>query len=304
MSNTGRRCHFQVVGNAIRSIGHWGALMVRTCVDDDLRSSTIDCLTRIIEAVTSKLSRTLALGSEAERSIMSWKQRSAAKKHGWGACNALGCIFASMGPEETGDEVWDSRPLLDATVQSLGELVRCIDHISVLPEKVVVSAMIAIRSIPSELLFSMVAEESKRSGFSSGSGIVTLLQECVFIVYQNPAPATSRNHESSSKLVVASSDLLQYLLPVASISDMVLLLKSEDMTRPVLDFLYSWMVEKEVPGRAFEIVALALQRPGLGVTSDVALEQNFASRALLQYKKETVIDFTPAEDDLDEADEL
>ena len=71
----------------------------------------------------------------------------------------------------------------------------------------------------------------------------------------------------------------------ASISDAYVLIKSEDVNKATLAFLYEWMVEKFVgDGRVFEIFALAFQRPGLRLDC-VSLEQNFASRATQLYKK-------------------
>jgi hypothetical protein len=64
--------------------------------------------------------------------------------------------------------------------------------------------------------------------------------------------------------------------------DASILLKSEEISKAIIEYLYEWMVEYGMDGRTFEVFALALQRPGLRV--DVSLEQRFASRALQQYK--------------------
>jgi hypothetical protein len=101
--------------------------------------------------------------------------------------------------------------------------------------------------------------------------------------------------------------LLLHLLISASILDAYVVLKRDDFSKPTLDFLYGWMVENDVDGRAFEIFALALQRPGLISSSDVSLEQNFESRALQQYKKDQSLTLTVTNDssDVDDgADEL
>lgn len=79
-------------------------------------------------------------------------------------------------------------------------------------------------------------------------------------------------------------------------------MKRDDFSKPTLSFLYGWMVENNVDGRAFEIFALALQRPGL--MSDVSLEQSFASRSLQQYKKDQYLSLTDNSDRDDGADEL
>jgi hypothetical protein len=64
--------------------------------------------------------------------------------------------------------------------------------------------------------------------------------------------------------------------------DASMILKSEEISKAILEYLYEWMVERCMDGRTFEVFALALQRPGLRV--DVSLEQRFASRAVQQYK--------------------
>ena len=92
------------------------------------------------------------------------------------------------------------------------------------------------------------------------------------------------------------------MLSSASILDANIVLKRDDFSRSTLDFLYGWMVENDVEGRAFEIFAFALQRPGL--LSDVSLEQNFASRALQQYKKYQPSATQDAAELDDDADEL
>jgi hypothetical protein len=75
-------------------------------------------------------------------------------------------------------------------------------------------------------------------------------------------------------------------------------LRRDDISNPVQRFLYSWMVTNGAEGYAFQIFALAFQRPGLKAT-DVLLEQNFASRALQKHKK-GVIDTNYDSDDADE----
>jgi hypothetical protein len=104
--------------------------------------------------------------------------------------------------------------------------------------------------------------------------------------------------------------LLSHLLLSASILDAWNVLKKEDISKSTIDFLYEWMVERDdLDARAFEIFALAFQRSGLSLDY-VLLEQNFASRALQQYKKIQGLtstfdgDQTIGQDDGDEADEL
>lgn len=74
------------------------------------------------------------------------------------------------------------------------------------------------------------------------------------------------------------------------------MLKHDDVEQRDIDFLYEWMVERDVPLDSFEPFALALQRKDL--MDDVSLQQKFASRALQFYNKSPDDDITDAVDDL------
>jgi hypothetical protein len=129
--------------------------------------------------------------------------------------------------------------------------------------------------------------------------------------------AKNNQRAPSSKVQDETEMLLSHLLLSASILDAWNFLKKEEISKSTLDFLYEWMVERDdLDARAFEIFALAFQRSGLSLDY-VSLEQNFASRALQQYKKIQVLstsfdgdqtigqgDQTIGQDDGDEADEL
>ena len=76
--------------------------------------------------------------------------------------------------------------------------------------------------------------------------------------------------------------LLQHLLSLVTIYDVCRLVKHDDIEQRDIDFLYGWMMERDVPLNSFEAFALALQRKD--VMDDVSLQQKFASRALQFYK--------------------
>lgn len=76
--------------------------------------------------------------------------------------------------------------------------------------------------------------------------------------------------------------LLQHLLSLVTICDVCHVLRHDDVEQRDIDFLYGWMVERDVPLNSFEPFALALQRKDL--MDDVSLQQKFASRALQFYK--------------------
>ena len=95
---------------------------------------------------------------------------------------------------------------------------------------------------------------------------------------------------------------LCHVLSSASIMDASIVLKRDDGSESMLSFLYTWMIQKDLDGRAFEIFALALQRRGILLSaSDVSLEQSFASRSLQQYKRNNFLSLTD-DSELDDAE--
>jgi hypothetical protein len=81
-----------------------------------------------------------------------------------------------------------------------------------------------------------------------------------------------------------NQQFLRHLLDSASITDASKVLNDEQITTQTIGMLYSWMVEQPLHARAFEIFAIALQRPGKW-SKNVSFEQQFASRALQKYKQ-------------------
>jgi hypothetical protein len=79
--------------------------------------------------------------------------------------------------------------------------------------------------------------------------------------------------------------LMKHLLDAISIHDASTLLKEEDITDDMLQFLYNWMLANDgIASDAYDVFALALQRKD--VTVNVSLQQRFASRALQRYRIE------------------
>ncbi len=217
----------------------------------------------------------MALVSKEQPAITSWKERSAAKKHGWGACFSLGRVLASITHLEQSD--------LDRTLfQAVEQLVHCVQHTSFLSEKVVLAAMGSLRALkPIKLVI-----VTRKSGLVGEALVYCSL--LLFVEGCNP-----RYREEGNLL-------LSHLLSCASFSDVAIVLKHPEISRSMLESLYQWMVEQEMEGRTFEIFALGLQRPVLSEYYDVSLEQRFASRALLQYKKEHSIELHSDDDGGDE----
>lgn len=228
-----------------------------------------------MNALAERVDQIVALSAEDRRSQLNWKARLALKKHGWGACHSLNSVLSSL------DAIEDPA-LLQSSLRAVRALVVCLQHADLLAEKVVCSVMLALRGL----------EPSQLVAVTGKTGLVgDSLVCCCRMLAGTPEP------KAVGRLLTEAGLLLPHLLSSASISDAIVALRHEDFTKPVLDFLYGWMVERGVEGRAFEIFALALQRSGLPSSQDVSVEQNFASRALVQYKKEQRISLNLQEED-------
>jgi hypothetical protein len=259
----------KVVGNAIRSIGHFGSIL--------MFFGKSQIVVNILNALSFCIARTVAVAYHEDRAAMTWKERSSAKKHGWGACHSLGRIFHAV--------AHDDPAMNDALRRGVEQLSQCILRANALSEKVVLASMAALRELKPTWLDHIVGKSWMLGDALAGVCIL------VFREHSNP------------KFVQQGDLLLSYLLPGASITDAAAVLRNEEVSRPILDSLYLWMVDHEMEGRAFDIFALALQRPGLAARNDVSLEQRFASRALMQYKKLVHVVSLERDDDEDRGDD-
>merc|ERR1712224_990573 len=106
-------------------------------------------IVEIIKKLAQKLSNTLHVAfGDKQTSSLTWKERSAAKKHGWGACHALSLVFEGLSLgifQEFSD-------LAAACSEAFGLLVLCLFNHRSLNEKIVLAAMAAICHLPSQLL--------------------------------------------------------------------------------------------------------------------------------------------------------
>ena len=79
--------------------------------------------------------------------------------------------------------------------------------------------------------------------------------------------------------------LLKHLVESASIVDAAIVISCEEIADSWMENLYEWMVSKSCSARAFDIFALALQRPGLYVP--VAVERKFANLSMNLLRNES-----------------
>ncbi len=292
----------KVVKNAIRSVGHTSNLLA-LFLHRESSDKQLSCglLAETIQSLTSKLWKTLYVAlNEEQKAAMTWKERSVAKKHGWGACHSLGLVFEGL---------WlslfeDSNELATACLEAVRCLLRCPCHHDILNEKVVLAAMAAICHLPSRFLSNIESQEAVLGNALKTS--ILILESGI------------KNERVATKVTTQNDPFLLHLLNSASIADATIALADDRITAQTLESLYSWMVEvprlEKLTARAFEVFALALQQPGRW-SANVAFEQKFTSRALQKQKKERVGTTTAATNDSnldrehdtnedDEADEL
>lgn len=255
----------KVVGNAVRAIGHLGSILIFFGENQ----SVVD----IVNALSDRVARTVSVASHHDQAMMTWAERSSAKKHGWGACHSLGRMFHAITDEEP--------PMVDALRNGVVQLSQCLSQARTLSEKVVLASMAALLGLKPSCLMHVLGDSDVL-----GEALVGV---CTLVLSEN----------SNTRFVRQGEPLLAHLLSCASANDAAVFLKSNEASPTILNNLYLWMVEREMDGRAFEAFALALQRPLITTRTDVSLEQHFASRALMQYKKDhrTKIEFDENRDE-------
>jgi hypothetical protein len=293
----------KVTGNAIRCIGHASSLLSQQISEGGNKnlSNSCDLLSRVVISLADKLSNTLDVAlDEDKKSALTWKQRSAAKKHGWGACHSLATVFQGF----SGGAVAQEGSVVTSCCEAFQRLILCQKHFRSLNEKVVVAAMTAISELPTEIIIQFGGKGCLGDAITNS---LLILCERLGLEWSN---TLSNQDGMSDKVVTQNQIVLLHLLRSATISDAFQVISDERVTAQELDVFYMWMVDQKegnVDAHAFEIFALALQRPGQW-SEDVTLEQRFASRALQKYKDDHKgvgkADMVRDTHDHDDADEL
>lgn len=143
----------QVVSNAIRCIGHLGSYLLYvqtatdTLVDHDHHFIFHDA---IVTTLCSKVDASIV----ASRGRATWKERSSAKKHGWGACHSLGVLLSHYKKKKKKKRLANQDGIeTDAVSQrAVSCLVACLEHGLELNEKVLLSALQALIGTPASTL--------------------------------------------------------------------------------------------------------------------------------------------------------
>jgi hypothetical protein len=171
---------YQVAGNAIRSIGHLGHVLYFREIP--LQAETVNgeewdpllFFRVVVESLSTKVERALmavAFTKLARKNTLSWKERSVAKRHGWGACNSLSLLF------KCSEMIREDGRMKSCCLTAFRLLTECIEKCWLLNEKVTLSAMIAIRALSTSSL-TQVAGRSGLIGQACATCAVRLFEVC------------------------------------------------------------------------------------------------------------------------------
>ncbi|GAX27934.1 hypothetical protein FisN_21Hh284 [Fistulifera solaris] len=221
----------KVINNAIRSIGQIASLF--------LTQSDVEQLVPYVVKIVHALERRMqsCLPSNPNDLVLSWKQRSARKKHCWGSCNSIAVIFQCL-----------SREVLDCG-GVLNTLIKVLEQGD--NEKVVVSACKAIRSYR----------------FSLKVNLIPAIQTCVqTLEFPNTKARLNEEMELLMLVVLRNMTCTDFICWFSTL---------QDSKNRVLLWLFSWMVSHSVPSESFLVVSEAMNRSGVDV--DVNVEQIFGS---------------------------
>ena len=278
----------KVVKNSIRSIGIYGNLLVCCLLDypENFVFSSYEILSKIVESLTLKLGNALRSALREKALKLTWKERSAAKKHGWGACYSLGLVFEGLSVEMFTNKYND---LVLSCSEAIRYLVLCSKNYKNLNEKIVLASMIALCKLSNNLL-----TLNDYDGGYTGDALIS----CILLHHN----LKEHNVTVSSKLVTQNENLLRHLLHSASLKTAIKVLNDEYITTNIMESMYLWMVDQPLPSSAFEIFANAFQQGKSW--SDVSIEQRFASRAVQKYKQARLSDTISVLMDSNEGDEL
>jgi hypothetical protein len=246
----------KLVSNVIRAASHMICLLGLECYADD-QVRFVGSSEKVLESLANRIQEALAL-AQGHLSHLSWKQRSAVKKLGWGACNALTTIFSGLG-----DSVC-ALPTNSAHV-CLENLCTCLIHGEILYDKTVVAAMTALNSVDPSYLGQAL---NGKAVFTQALGALV-----------NGLP---KFQQDKSKLDMIRNGTLKGLLDICSIADACHVLDGL-AAAAALGHFYEWLILQDTSAEVFGRLALAIQRC---VAVDVYWEHKFASRAQLLLQPE------------------
>lgn len=244
----------KIASNTIRAASHAVCLLCQDKCHEGFSGKTVE---RVLQALSLRIHEAFVL-SHGESSCLSWKQRSAAKKLGWGACNALATICSASTPS-----LVYMAPTFPICVE---RLFLCLGEMQTMNDKIVAASLTAILSINPDVLGKVT--EGKTYFAQSFVGLL-----CGF----------SNTSREKSKNAIDRDATLRRLLGVCTVAGARAVVDLLAATPGGLGRLYEWMVRSELSAEIWGKVALSMQQSSF---VDVSWEQRFANRAQLLLQPE------------------
>jgi hypothetical protein len=221
--------------------------------------SAVTYLQHVVQALRDSIRSVLLLCNDGVH-LLTWKQRSKAKKQGWGACNALAVLFENHFATSSGyeDMTWS---IYETAVSSLMD---CIANLTRLHEKVAMSAVAALVKLDRSSFATLVASTDK-----VGMSLVS----CADFLFQDRHDRPQ--HEQMQREVAALLTLLLFCTTPAHVRDA---LQSHSFVAR-LDRMFAWMVEADYPTAWFQCFCEALFHVSCQGDIPVHVQQQFANRA-------------------------
>ena len=315
--------------NAVRALGHLICLLFsdKYVSNREKIDGSQALFTRSLDVLAFSVRQTLRL---AQREIGgSWKERSAVKKIGWGACHTLGLILSVVMARKEGISKFFDENCRRSVQECLLTLMDCVSNLSSLNEKVGLAALSVLSSVDlassRSRLCSTTSEQPIDAVVPPLGPVIVECIDCIFI--HDDAMPNDGVKVLPQKTIFQVKVLLLHLLSCSSVSDAECVLEalsrlSDDGGRSRLRRLRDWLMQhNELDGktenavplssipRAFDTFALAMhKRPDLvAAIDDVRLEQQFSnqsSRFIMALQPESLLYDSTLEAQADEEEEL
>ncbi len=191
----------------------------------------------------------------------SWRQRSSAKKHAWGACQALLPIFQFFAIITNGDSGGEG------IRTALVHLIQCLEHMDRMNAKILMGAATTLAAVPVDIWYSVSVQVGQSI---PGICLATCLTKTGL-----PGTQSGIRHKIDR--------ILEILLACIDDNGILTCLDHADLSQEMIQYLYTWMVDHDVGAQVYESFGRIL--PLSHLRSDVSMIQRFQSRAIFEARK-------------------
>jgi len=247
-----------VVGNGIRTIGHLFHLLYNFHDIVRIRAADSENWIQLCGNVALALAKKIqvALQDATDSSFQrSWKHRSHAKRHAWGACYALSSLLSTSCAR--------MKENVQGIAAALHQLIRCVELAHIINEKIATSAVITLEGT------------QKLTWRASG-----LLGNCLAASLIQATAKTKMSQIFKDGIRSMTCNMVEW----ANHQDILTCLGHQDISLTNINFLYSLMVEEKKDYGCYERIGVALQFTDFH--NDISLIQKFQSRAVLQERQQ------------------